>query len=245
MTRIIAIASGKGGVGKTTTVANIASALAQMGQDVVAVDGNITTSNLGIHLGIPLYPVTIQSVLEGEARPKDALYSHSAGFRILPADVSISKYLTARPNDLMDVFYNIPGADFILIDTSAGLGRETLSALESVDQVLTVTNLDLPALTDALKLAEFAESFGTVNLGVVVNRYKRRGYEIKPQEASDFLDLPLMGLVPEDENVKKSLVYKTPVVNYRPRSPASREFFNIASRISGREFKQPRRFWFF
>src|SRR4030042_2598470 len=94
MTRIITIASGKGGVGKTTLVSNLAAALAGFKKSVIAVDGNLTTANLGIHLGIPLYPVTLQDVLNGKARLKDALYYHDSGFRVLPADVSIEKLLS-------------------------------------------------------------------------------------------------------------------------------------------------------
>lgn len=245
MGRIVCVSSGKGGVGKTTLVANLAAALAKLGLSVVAVDSNITTSNLGIHLGIPLYPVTIQSVLRGEARVKDALYYHQAGFRILPADISITELLTPRSSQLIDVFYRITEADFVLIDSAAGLGREALAAVEAADELLTVTNPELPALTDALKLAKFADEFETVNLGVVLNRVRFKGYEIPPLEVGDFLSLPLMGLIPEDENVKKALVVKTPVVNYNPHCRASKEIMLIASRLSGIPYQPRRRFWFF
>ena len=67
MTRIIACASGKGGVGKTTFVANLGVALAELGKDVIAVDTNLTTPNLGLHLGVPLYPTTLHDVLKGKA----------------------------------------------------------------------------------------------------------------------------------------------------------------------------------
>jgi septum site-determining protein MinD len=245
MARIICVASGKGGVGKTTVVANLSSALSRLGQDVVAVDGNITTSNLGIHLGIPLYPVTFQDVLRGEARLKDALYYHNSGFRVMPADVSIGKLLRPNTSELIDIFYKITDADFILIDTAAGLGKEALSTVEAADELLIVTNPDLPSLTDGLKLARIAEEKETLNLGVVINRVKNRSYEVGPEEAGKFLSLPLMGLVPEDENVKKSIAFRTPVVNYKPFSRASREFMLIASRLSGVEWKPRKRFWFF
>lgn len=245
MTRIICVASGKGGVGKTTVVANLASALSRLGQNVVAVDANITTSNLGIHLGIPLYPVTLQDVMNGEARLKDALYYHNAGFRILPADISIEKLLTPDKNELIDIFYKITDADFLLIDTAAGLGKETLATVEAADELLTVTNPDLPSLTDAVKLGQFAEQFETVNLGIILNRVNYKEYEIHPLEVEKFLSLPLLGLIEEDENVKKSLAVKTAVVNYKPFSKASQEFMLIASRLTGIPYKLKRRFWFF
>lgn len=245
MTRIICVASGKGGVGKTTVVANLASALSKLGQNVVAIDANITTSNLGIHLGIPLYPTTLQDVLNGEAKMKDALYYHDSGFRIMPADVSIEKLLVPNSSELIDIFYKMNDTDFVLIDTAAGLGREALSTVEAADELLTVTNPDLPSITDAVKLVNLAESFETANLGVVVNKAKRRSYEMHPRDVGEFLSMPLMGLVPSDENVKRSLSMKIPIVDYKPFSKASREFMLIASRLSGVQFKAKRRYWFF
>ncbi|MBI4020961.1 MAG: P-loop NTPase [Candidatus Aenigmarchaeota archaeon] len=243
MARIIAVASGKGGVGKTTVVANLSAALAALGQSVVAVDSNITTSNLGIHLGIPMYPITIQDVLNGKARLKDAIYHHSSGFRVMPADISLEKLLIPDTNEFLEVFYKVTDADFLLVDTAAGLGKEALAAIEAADEVLVVTNPDLPAMTDALKLGRFAEEFGAITLGVVVNRYRGKGYDVPPLEVADFLGMPLLGLIPEDEQVKRALARKTPVVTHRPRSLASREFMLIASRLSGVPHRPPRRFW--
>jgi len=245
MTRIICVASAKGGTGKTTVVCNLASALAQLGQGVVAVDANITTSNLGIHLGIPLYPVTIQDVIDGEARLKDALYYHKSGFHVIPADISIDKLLVPDTGELIDIFYRITDADFVLIDSAAGLGKEALNAVEASDELLVVTNPDLPSITNALKLSKIAEEFETSNLGVVVNRMKNKNYEMHPLEVENFLSLPLMGLIPEDENVKRSLALKKTVLNHKPLSRASREFMLIASRISGVDYRPRKRFWFF
>ncbi|MBS3051549.1 MAG: P-loop NTPase, partial [Candidatus Aenigmarchaeota archaeon] len=72
MTRIIAVVSGKGGVGKTTMVANIGTALSKLGKNVIILDANLTTPSLGMHLGVPLYPVTLHDVLKGRANIKDA-----------------------------------------------------------------------------------------------------------------------------------------------------------------------------
>src|SRR4030042_955156 len=144
MTRVITIGSGKGGVGKTTLVSTLAAALAGFKKSVIAVDGNLTTANLGIHLGIPLYPVTLQDVLNGKAKLNDALYYHPAGFTVLPADISLRKLRLADSRELVDVFYKLVGScDFILVDSAAGLGKEALSALEAADETIIVTNPEL------------------------------------------------------------------------------------------------------
>jgi septum site-determining protein MinD len=237
MTRVIVVSSGKGGVGKTTLVANLASALAEFNQSVVAVDCNMTTSNLGIHLGIPMYPKTLQDVLDNRARVKDAMYFHPNGFRVVPADVSLSKNIVPRSHELIDVFYKLVGdTDFVLIDSAAGLGHEALAALDAADEVLIVTNPELPALTDALKLRKFAEKFSTHNLGVVVNRVKGEDNEYHVNDIENFLDAPVLGVIPEDVAVRDAIAMKNPVVISRPRSKAALQMKALAAKLIGKEF---------
>ena len=238
MGRIIVVASGKGGVGKTTVVSNLAAALSGFNKNIIAVDANVTTSNLGLHLGIPLYPVTLQDVLKGKARVKDALYYHPAGFRVVPADVSIKKLMVPRTDKLIDVFYRLTGeADFVLIDSAAGLGREAKAAIEAADEMITVTNPELTALTDALKLGKFAEDYETRNLGIILNRVKNEKHEIKEKDVEEFLNLPIIGRVHEDRNVRKAIANKMPVVMHNPRARSSHQFKQIAANLIGEEYK--------
>lgn len=238
MTRIIVVASGKGGVGKTTVVSNLAAALSGFNKNVIAVDANVTTSNLGLHLGIPLYPVTLQDVLKGRATVKDALYYHPAGFRVVPADVSIKKIMVPRTESLIDVFYKLMGeADFVLVDCAAGLGREAKAAIEAADEMITVTNPELPALTDALKLGKFAEDSETRNLGVILNRVRKEKHEVKDSEVEEFLNLPIIGKVHEDISVRKSIANKMPVVIHNPRSRSAQQFKQIAANLIGEDYK--------
>ncbi len=235
-TRIVCVSSAKGGVGKTTVVANLASALARKGKSVIAVDANLTTSNLGMHLGIPMYPTTLQDVLKGRARLKDAIYYHPAGFRVLPADISLKKLMLPKSSELMDIFYKLSGsADFILIDTAAGLGKEAQSAIEAADEVITVTNPEMPAMTDALKVIKIADKYETKHLGVVVNRVRHEKGEPGLDEIEGFLDAPLLGHVHEDNNVRASIRNKQPVILNRPNSIASRQFRQIAANLLGEE----------
>lgn len=234
MGRIIAVASGKGGAGKTTFVCNLSAALAKMGKDVVAVDANLTTPNLGVHLGIPLYPVTLQDVLSGEAKLKEALYSDKSGIKILPADMSITKLSKTTAGELVNVLYKLAdGFDFVIVDSAAGLGREAVTAVEAADELITITNPEMPAMVDALKLCKITEKLETTNLGVVLNKVRNDKDEAHPQEVREFLGMDILGTIPEDKAFRKALKAKQPIVTYRPASKASRSFKSIAGKLSG------------
>ena len=239
MGRIITVASGKGGVGKTTFVCNLAAALARMGKGVVVVDANLTTPNLGVHLGIPLYPITLQDVLSGDAKLKEALYADKSGVKILPADMSITKLSKTTAGELVNVLYKLAdGFDFVVVDSAAGLGREAVTAIEAADELITLTNPEMPAVVDALKLCKITEKLETTNLGVVINKVRNDRHEMHPQEVREFLGLDILGTIPEDKMFRRALKEKQPLVNYRPGSKASRSYRAIASTLSGVQAKK-------
>jgi septum site-determining protein MinD len=245
MTRIIAISSGKGGVGKTTLVANLAAALAKYGKSVVAVDANLTTSNLALHLGMHLYPKTLHDVFEGRAGIGDVIYSHKTGFKVVPADISLRRQKNIKSHHYIDIFYKLlEGHDFILIDSPAGLGKDSISAIEAADELITITNPELPALTDALKLSMIAKRHSTYNLGVVVNRIKREAHEVPAEYIERMLGLPVIGKIPEDREVRKAIALKEPVVVYNPSSPAAQNIRALAANLIG-EVYEPKIPWGF
>ena len=243
MARIIAVASGKGGVGKTTLVSNLSAALAKYNQNVVAFDSNLTTSNLGLHLGIHLYPKTLHDVLEGKASLRDVTYEHKSGFRVVPGDISLRKLKNVKSHDYVHLLYKLlDGTDFILIDSPAGLGKDTIASIKAADEMLTVTNAELPAVTDAFKLSVLATKTATKNLGVVVNRIKNEAHEIPLEHIETLLNVPVFGRVPEDKEVRRSIALKEPVVLSSPKSPAAQHFQAIAARLIGEEY-EPRVPW--
>jgi len=234
MGRIITVASGKGGAGKTTFVCNLSAALSGMGKDVVAVDANLTTPNLGVHLGIPLYPVTLQDVLAGDAKLKEALYKDKSGIHVLPADMSITKLSKTTPGELVNVLYKLADAyDFVLVDSAAGLGKEAVTAVEAADELITLTNPEMPAMVDALKLIKITDKLETANIGVVLNRIKGDRHEMKHHEIKDFLGIDILGKIPDDKNMRKALLAKQPLVTYRPSSKAVRGYKAVASSLAG------------
>jgi len=237
MTRTIAIIGGKGGVGKTTLTSNLASALAQLGQDVIAIDANLTTPNLGIHLGLHFAPHTIHHVLKGESKLNDSIYPHQAGFKFIPASMSVEDLEGVDAGRLQEITFNLIGkSDFVILDSAAGLGREAISALNASDEVLIITNPDLPSVADALKTAKLAERLNKKIVGVVLNKIGKKRYELTRNEVEEMLSYPVLAEIPEDRTLAKALFAKTPVVNFDPQSPAAKQFRKLAHNLVGVPF---------
>jgi septum site-determining protein MinD len=238
MTRIILVLSGKGGVGKTTLVSNLAYALADLSEDVIAVDANLTTPNLGLHTGMPLAPLTLHDVLKGNAELGDVVYKHPYGFRIIPASMSINDLTGTDPSKLAEVTLSLLGkTDFVLIDSAAGLGREAIGAVQAADEVIVVVNPSMPSAVDALKAAELTRKLGKRVLGVVVNRRKWREHELSDRQIESMIEAPIIAEIPEDENVARSIALKQSVIEYDRHSPASIEINRLAHRLAGQKFE--------
>ena len=173
MAKLITITSGKGGVGKTTTAINIGAALNSFGKDVILLDANLTTPNVGLHLGAPIVPVSLNHVLSGKAKIADAIYEHESGTKIIPSSLSIKEMRKIDHGKLKEVGKKLRKiADYVIYDSAAGLGEEAIAAMESSDELIIVTNPEIPAVTDALKTSKVIEQLGKTVKGVIVNRVR-------------------------------------------------------------------------
>jgi septum site-determining protein MinD len=237
MARVISVISGKGGVGKTTTVTNLGAALVKNGKSVIIIDANVTTPNLSLHLGIPFYPLTLHDVLKKRIPIESAIYEHSSGMKVIPASLSVDSMKGVNMDKLESALWSLTGdADIILVDGAAGLGREALTSMKLADELLIVTNPELPAVTDALKTIKLAEEHGTKVMGVVVNRYKGSKHEMSLSEIKSMLEVPIISVIPEDSSVPRSIKHRKPVVHHKPNSQASIAFRKLASKVSGENF---------
>ena len=237
MGKVYSILSGKGGVGKTTSAINLAAALNALGEDVLIVDANLSTPNIGLHLGAPIVPVTLNHVLDGRADVTDAIYEHDSGLKILPSSLSIRELKRINHDKLIEVAKELRKlADYILLDSSAGLGREAESAINSADEIIIITQAEMPSVADALKTSKLTEYLNKDIRGFIINRHKGIRTEMDLQNIRDMLEIPHLGTVPEDKNIQKALVLKDAIIHTHPRSIASREYRKIAQKLLGEQY---------
>jgi septum site-determining protein MinD len=154
--------------------------------------------------------------------------------KIIPASLSADSIKDVSIERFQSVMLNLLGkADIVIVDAAAGLGKEALAAISVADDLIIVTNPELPAVTDALKTIKVAEEKGTRILGVVVNRVRGMKHELSLDEIKSMLEVPILAAVPEDLAVPRSIAKRIPVVHHRPRSRASLEFQRLAAKIIG------------
>jgi len=236
MARIIAIASGKGGTGKTTITANLGIALAKMGQKVLLIDADVAMANLSLLLGMQSSPITLHDVLLGEAQVHDAVYDGPLGVRFIPSGLSLDNYKRVDSERLSSIVSQLTDSyDFILLDVAAGIEKNVLSALSASQETILVTMPTSPAIADALKTKIVAQRLGSKVVGVIINFVMNETGEIAKNDIANMLELPIYGSVPYDPEVRKSFMQEkvSPVIVRKPDCPASVEVTKIASRVSG------------
>ncbi|NPV06684.1 MAG: MinD/ParA family protein [Anaerolineae bacterium] len=243
-TRALAVASGKGGVGKTSIAVNLGLALARRGTRVLLFDGDLGLANADVLLG--LRPErTLRDVVVGRCRLSEVLIEAEAGLHLAPGGSGLAELLhldeAGRRELLLELGELERSYDFVLMDLAAGLGRDVVRLLAHAGEVLVVTTPEPTALTDAYALVKVAHRGpGDNRFGLVVNLANN---ELDGREAAcrlqrvarAFLDLalPLRGILPNCAQVPESVRSQTPTLTAFPRSPFSVAVRALAGELAG------------
>lgn len=246
MGRAITLASGKGGVGKTTITANLGIALAKSGSSVCLIDADIAMANLSLLLGMQSSPITLHDVLLGESSVDDAIYDGPEKVNFIPSGLSIESYKRVDSERLESVVKEISDRfDFILLDAPAGIEKNVLSSLSASSEVLLVTTPDSPSIADVLKTKIVAQRIGAKPIGIIINFVRGEKGEVNSEDIMKMLELPVYGLVPFDDEVRRSFMQEkiAPVIIRKPSTPASIAIQKIAMKLSGKQvvFEVPKK----
>lgn len=239
--QVITVTSGKGGVGKTTAVANLATALAMDGKRVVCIDGDIGLRNLDVVMGLENRIVyDIVDVIEGRCKLKQAMIrdKHYPEMYLIPAAQTRDKNAVS-PSDMIRICKDLrPDADFVIIDSPAGIERGFRNAIAAADHVLVVTNPEVSAVRDADRVVGILEAEEKGNPSLIINRLNpalvKNNDMLSAEDVLDLLGIRLIGIVPEDENVIIGSNRGTPIVT-DGKSRAGQAFRNIAKRLQGED----------
>jgi flagellar biosynthesis protein FlhG len=237
--KVVAVTSGKGGVGKTNIAANLAICLSRGGDRVVLMDADLGLGSVDVLLGIsPVY--TMQNMVEDGVQLSDVMMEGPGGIRILPAGsgaLSVSCLSNERKTALLNELTKLEeDADILLLDTGAGISENVLYFCKAAGEVILVTSPEPTAVTDAYAVIKVLhQTENRANIRVLVNNVRR------PKEAQDVFEslrkvserflgvaLDYCGMVPADANVPRSVVRQKAFVQAFPATPASRAIEDLA-----------------
>ncbi|MEM4397589.1 MAG: cell division ATPase MinD [Candidatus Woesearchaeota archaeon] len=237
MTKFLVIASSKGGVGKTTTAINLGTALTQFSRDVILVDANLSTPNVSLYLGAPNVPITLHDVLKKNKKITDAMYMSAHGLKIIPASISVKESNKIDYKKLEQLIKSLSGlAEFVIIDTSAGLTDEAIAGLKIGDEIIVVSTPELPAVSDALRTIKKAKELGKKVSGLILTRVYDDELELSKKDIEAILETPVMAIIPEDETMREAVRMKSPITHSHPNSAASTSYKELAAKLLGEKY---------
>lgn len=236
---VLTLTSGKGGVGKTTTTANLGTALAMAGQRVIVVDADIGLRNLDIVMGLESRVVyNLVDVIEGRCSLHESLVRDKRAneLYLLPSSQTRDKTAVA-PDQMMTLCEELRAiADFVLVDSPAGIELGFQNAIAAASEVVIVTTPEVSALRDADKVIFLLERDLNTQARLIINRYNprlvRRKEMISKDDILSILSIDLLGIVPDDDQITVSANKGWPVALERKKY-VSRAYHNIAQRLLG------------
>ena len=238
MSEIIVITSGKGGVGKTTTSANVGTGLAILGKKVVLIDTDIGLRNLDVVMGLEnriVYNLVV--VVEGNCRMKQALIKDKRypNLFLLPSAQTRDK-TSVNPGQMVKLVDDLREEfDYVLLDCPAGIEQGFQNAIAGADRALVVTTPEVSAIRDADRIIGLLEASGMKTIDLVVNRIRmdmvRRGDMMSLDDVMDILAIDIIGAVPDDEDIVISTNQGEPLVGIG--TPAGQAYMDICKRITG------------
>jgi septum site-determining protein MinD len=245
MGKVIVITSGKGGVGKTTSTANLGTALALIGKTVVIIDADVGLRNLDVVMGLESRVVfTSMDVIEKRCDLEKALVKdRRVDDLMLLAASQRNRKDDIKPEQMQDVCERLRAEyDFVLVDSPAGIEQGFHNAAAGAEEAIIITTPDVSAIRDADRIIGLLQNQNIDPISLILNRLSptlvKKGNMISKNEVIDILNIDLLGVVPEDAGVIASTNRGVPLV-HNDGSPGAEAYMRIARRMTGQRVPIP------
>ncbi len=237
--KVISLISIKGGVGKTTSVINLAASLANdYAKKTLVIDANFSSPNVGLHLGSIEHKSTLHEVLKDKAKITDAIHNHEYGFHFLPS--SLSNFNPTNYSKLKQKIQPLKKYyDYILLDASTSLNDELVASINASDDIYVVTTPDLPTLSTTLRAVKLSKEKGMQIRGLILNKVRGKKYELKREDMERLTGIPVISVINENVKVLEALSKIKPITLYSPYSPVSLSYKKLAALMSNSWYKDP------
>jgi len=240
--QVIAITSGKGGVGKTNTAVNLAIALSARDQRVLIMDADLGLANVEVVLGLNSF-YNLEHVVDGEKSLRDIIVEGPGEIRIIPGSSGLAKVANlssiARERLIQDLKTLAAEVDFIIIDTMAGISRNAVAFATAADETILVTTPEPSAIVDAYAMLKTifnsrADAVVSLLVNMAANEAQAQAVAEKlARVARQYLDRPLnsLGYLPRDAHVSQAVMQSKPFIITFPGAPVSRHVLQLADRL--------------
>ena len=242
--KVISVTSGKGGVGKTNVVVNLAAALTQLGRKVLVLDADMGLGNIDVMLGLAS-EYNLYHLINGEKKLNEVITTGPGGMKILPAGSGIQELSELTPNQKLNLLAELDkldsSIDFVLIDTAAGISGNVMYFNTAAQDIIVVASPEPTSITDAYALMKILHTkYGESRFRLLVNMVRDMGegrevYRKLSTAADRFLNISIdyIGYIMHDKSVGLSVLNQRSVVDLYPNSDAGRNYSTLARTISG------------
>ena len=240
MPRFVAIASGKGGVGRTSLTFNLGVAMSLFGEKIVMLDLDLVMANLDVITGLLNPDVTLHDVLVRDKSIEDCVYEIENDIRVIPTGIHFETLKHINPNYISWNKIINEGAnygDVFLMDIPAGINTNIFEDLPEDTEILIITNSTMTSVADALKMRILFNELDINILGFVLNMWYDDKFLLSPNEIESILEIPIISIIPYDREMERSLAMGRSLVEVNPSSPTSNAIMQLAADLLGETYE--------
>jgi len=240
MSKFIVIASGKGGVGRTTLTFNLGVGMSLFGKNVVMLDLDLVMANLDVITGLLNPDVTLHDVLARNKSIVECVYEIEHGIRVIPTGIHFETLRHINPKYISwDKILEEIGdyGDIFLMDMPAGINSNIFEGLPESAEMIIVTNSTMTSVADALKIRILANELNLNIIGFVLNMWYEDGFLLSAKEIESILEIPMIGIIPYDREIDRSMALGKSVVEVNPSSPTSNAIMLLTAHLLGETYK--------